>query len=450
MEYWIVLGLLAAAETAFACLQIKRGMDKATFLRRRVVLRAIELAVAVAALVLPIWGQRWRFTGVVALTSILLVWAVLSYLVRHKQVTGRRGKVSAVCGATFCTLFLALALVPALVFTGYEGLPTTGQYQVREAGAIMTDTSRAEAHETDGSSREVPVHFVYPDALGSYPLVVFDHGAFGYWESNYSTYAELASHGYVVASIEDPYDSLFTHDTTGKLITVDPDFMQTVITMQDSDASLEEQNATEQDWLSVRVADMNFALDTIKTAAGSGKLDDTWYTPSDADRAGILDALGMMDTSEIGLMGHSIGGAAAMDVARHRDDITAVIDLDGTMLGEQTVEGGTYVYNQDPYPVPFLSMNNEAHGRQYQEGNPDGSEYVNQYVVEHAIDGRSLVFPGTGHMDFTDLPLLSPTLAGMLGTGTVDPHEFVPRMNSIIVGYFDYYLKGEGDLSALC
>lgn len=445
----MVLGLLVAAEIAFACLQIKQGMDKPTFLRRRIVLRAAELAIALAARVLPIWGQRWRFTGIVALTALLLAWAVLSYLVRRRKATGRRGRGAAVCGAIFCTLFLGLALVPALVFTGYEGLPTTGKYHVKQASAIMTDTSRTETHETDGSSREVPAHFVYPDETGSYPLIVFNHGAFGYWESNYSTYAELASHGYVIASIEDPYDSLFTHDTDGKLVTVDPDFMQTVMTMQDSDASLEEQNATEQDWLSVRVADMNFAVDEIKAAAKSGKLDDTWYTPSDADRAGILDALGMIDMSEIGLMGHSLGGAAAMDTARHRDDIAAVVDLDGTMLGEQTVEGGTYVYNQNPYPVPFLAMNNEAHGRQYQEGNPDGSEYVNQYVVEHAKDARVLTFAGTGHMDFTDLPLLSPTLAGMLGTGSMDPHEFVPRMNGIVTAYFDHYLKGEGDLSAL-
>ncbi|MBQ5851909.1 MAG: hypothetical protein IIW54_14020, partial [Lachnospiraceae bacterium] len=31
-----------------------------------------------------------------------------------------------------------------------------------------------------------------------FPLVVFSHGAFGYYESNTSTYMELASNGYVV------------------------------------------------------------------------------------------------------------------------------------------------------------------------------------------------------------------------------------------------------------
>lgn len=35
-----------------------------------------------------------------------------------------------------------------------------------------------------------------------------------------------------------------------------------------------------------------------------------------------------------GLMGHSLGGATAVSVGR-REDVTAVVDLDGTMLGEE-------------------------------------------------------------------------------------------------------------------
>ena len=449
MEFAVVIVALVVAEIVFAGWVTKNGADKKTWLRARIVLRAVEFAIALAARLLPAWGMQWRFSALVAVTALLLVWAVAAYALRRNRVSGARKTGALVGGIVASVLAFAVALVPALVFTGYKGLPTTGSYQVKEASAILVDESRRETHETDGSAREVPVHFLYPDAEGSYPLIVFDHGSFGYWESNYSTYAELASNGYVVASIENPYYALFTHDTAGQLITVDPQFMQDAVSLQNGEAASKPEDELEQEWMSVRDADMNFAIDTIEAASASGELDDAWYVATDADRAAVLRALGMVDASKIGTMGHSIGGAAAMDVARQRDDIDAVIDLDGTMLGEVQMQGGTQVFASDPFPVPLLALNNERHGRQYTEGNPDGTEYVNQYVVEHAADARSLTYAGTEHMDFTDLPLLSPVLASMLGKGSVDSREFIPQMNRVVLSFFDYYLKGVGDLDQL-
>ena len=47
-------------------------------------------------------------------------------------------------------------------------------------------------------------------------------------------------------------------------------------------------------------------------------------------------------------------------------------------------------------------------------------------------------------MDFTDLPLFSPVLAGMLGTGDVNNEEMLNTMNGLVLRFFDCYLKGEG------
>ncbi len=449
MEFAVVLAALVVAEVVFVVWVRRSKADKKNWLRARIVLRAVELAVALVARLWPVWGMQWRFSMLVAVAAVLLVWAVAAYLLRRNRVSGARKTVALVAGVIASVLAFAIALVPALVFTDYKGLPTTGPYQVEEASAILVDESRQETHETDGSAREIPVHFLYPDTDGSYPLIVFNHGSFGYWESNYSTYAELASNGYVVVSIENPYYALFTHDTAGQLITVDPQFVQDAMSLQNGEAASEPEDELEQEWMSVRDADINFAIDSIEAASASGELDDAWYVATDADRAAVLQALGMTDTDKIGAMGHSIGGAAAMDVARQRDDIDAVVDLDGTMLGEFQTQGGTQASNPEPFPDPLLALNNEAHGKQYEEGNPDGTEYVNQYVVEHAEDARSLTYAGTEHMDFTDLPLLSPVLADMLGKGSVDSREFVPQMNGVVLSFFDYYLKGVGNLDQL-
>ena len=64
----------------------------------------------------------------------------------------------------------------------------------------------------------------------------------------------------------------------------------------------------------------------------------------------------MADVEKIGLMGHSLGGAASVSVGRYRDDVDADIDLDGTMLGEQLgFEYGKYQYEEEPYPVPLFA-----------------------------------------------------------------------------------------------
>ena len=53
----------------------------------------------------------------------------------------------------------------------------------------------------------------------------------------------------------------------------------------------------------------------------------------------------------------------------------------------------------------------------------------------------------TGHMDFTDLPLLSPFLGNMLGSGERDTAETMTIVNSLVLQFFNCYLKGEGTFS---
>ncbi|MDE6747131.1 MAG: hypothetical protein K2J72_10955 [Oscillospiraceae bacterium] len=210
--------------------------------------------------------------------------------------------------------------------------------------------------------------------------------------------------------------------------------------------SQEDYNTT-REWMSLRTADENFVLDTIKAAKDSCLLDDAWYTKSEKVDAEILKILEMTDTEKIGLTGHSIGGAAAVQLGRERDDIGAVIDIDGTMLGEQiSFSDGKIGYNPVPYPIPILSLDNARHWTESYVVDRE-TDYVNKYLLDNAVDGREAHFDGTEHMDFTDLPLFAPILAKRLRKGDVDSSEFIPEINSIILNYFNYYLKGEGEPS---
>ena len=75
----------------------------------------------------------------------------------------------------------------------------------------------------------------------------------------------------------------------------------------------------------------------------------------------------MTDTDKIGCMGHSLGGATGIALGRERDDIDAVIDFDGTVLGEVVeIKNGKCVPNDTPYPVPVLVFSNGENGEEGQ------------------------------------------------------------------------------------
>ncbi|MCM1263668.1 MAG: hypothetical protein NC313_13220 [Butyrivibrio sp.] len=445
----ILFALFAVMEIALTALSLTKY--RSLWHRNRFLFCAAEFALMLLVMFLPITvtGQKWRFTGCLVILAIRLAIFCITYLIRLVRTKKEKTKAGIIVNTVTGIIIVGFSLFPAFIFTDYSGLKTSGRYEVKETQAILIDDSRLETYENDGSNREIPIHIYYPDGdVANCPLVLFAHGSFGYYQSNYSLYAELASNGYVVASIDHPYYAFFTKDTEGKTIIVDFEFMQNVVNMQYSSDFTE----TEEDfniiceWMSIRTADENFVLDKIKTAKDLGELDAAWYTESEDAKAEILKALEMADTGKIGLTGHSIGGAAAVQLGRERGDITAVIDIDGTMLGEQIAfTDGKIIYNPEPYPIPILSLDNASHWESY-AGNGD-TVYVNTYLLDNAIDSREAHFDGTEHMDFTDLPLFAPALSKMLGKGEVDSYEFIPEINSIILEFFNYYLKGEGELN---
>ncbi|HBA50641.1 MAG TPA: hypothetical protein DCZ91_23155 [Lachnospiraceae bacterium] len=467
---YLLLALFFILETALAIVTLTKQKEKVQWLRNRILTRGCELLFFLLALLLPwaAWDFRFQLCFFVLLIRAGIALAV--FLMKRRRASGRKSGINTVLSALGNILLLSLSLIPAFLFTGYEGLETTGPYTVKQASAILVDHSRLETFETDGSYREVPVYFYYPDTENENsesghsttedshsenvppetgcPLILFSHGAFGYYQSNTSTYMELASHGYVVVSLDHPYHSFFTRDTAGSLITVNPGFLQDVMLANEDTASEEDILEMSHGWLSLRTEDIGFVLDSLKETRASAACTEAWFFPTGDTADEILDILKMMDTDKIGVMGHSLGGAASVTVGRSRNDIDAVIDLDGTMLGEQLAyENGTCLYYEEAYPVPLLSIDNESHYLESLKSKKATILYVNNVVLDNAPDSRHTYFRNSGHMNFTDLPLFSPALSSLLGTGTVDETECIRTMNAVILQYFDFYLKGRGELT---
>lgn len=328
-------------------------------------------------------------------------------------------------------IVLAVVITPKILFPKYEEPKVTGAHEVCVAMETWEDEKRKETYSKEDENRSVTVKFWYPKEEEIYPLIVFSHGATGVIDSNYSTCMELASNGYVVVSIGHPYQAIYVEDVNGKKTFIDGEFFKQVMTDNGSDTPEHEMAVYEnsQKWLEVRTGDMNFVIDTIigKCAAKES------------------DIFQRIDLDKIGLFGHSLGGATAVAVGRERDDVDAVIDLEGTMLGEYVgYEEGEYVVNNEPYTIPLLDVNSSA---VYEETTKDESrEYINFFVGRNAKDFHEVVFHDVSHLNFTDLPLASPMIAKMLGTGDADARECIETVNDMVLHYFNYYLKDAEEL----
>ena len=442
----ILLLILIAAEIGFLVFEAGRSSGKKEWSLRRLIVDLGQAVLFGIMLLFPGIDTGFRFTGLIILLALRLVVAgIFALAYRKKTVTKKTGLK--VMSLIVSVMLIGGAMIPAFIFTDYEGRPITGPYTVKQSHTILVDESRVETFENDGSKREVPAYFFVPAEAKDgekFPLVVFSHGAFGYYQSNASTYLELASNGYVVVSLEHPYHSFFTKDTDGRTITVDPEFIQNCMDVN-GDMTEEKIFAVSREWIELRVADMNFALDSFIAGADDSDISSYWFE-NDTEKQNVTDVLSHIDTDKIGLMGHSMGGATAVEVGRQRDDIDAVIDIDGTMLGNILgAKDGKYIVDETPYTIPLLEFENESSHIELQ--GLEDYPYPNITIKETAEIYYCTYVEGTLHMDYTDLPLFSPFLAKMLGSGDVDHGLVSDTVNALEVEFFDCYLKGEGHFS---
>jgi dienelactone hydrolase len=433
----IILIITFVTEAAFAtyCILTKSNQERVQSFIRIGAFAAFVLFTLVSVIQ---WSFRWYL-----LAALLLVWAVLGAwtLVRKKEEKKEFRAGRTVLSAIGTFLLVLIVLIPALIFPQYTPPKVTGKHAVATANYTYTDKSRIETFTNTGENRKVNVEFWYPKDAGIYPLIVFSHGAFGIKISNTSTFKELASNGYVVCSIDHPYHSLFTVDTDGHRTMVDRSFLQEVIDLNAGKYDEGTGFKLQQKWMNLRIADINFVLDTILTKAkdiGSGAV----YQ--------------MIDRGKIGLMGHSLGGESSAQVARERNDIGAVVNLDSDLHAEfLNYVNRKYVMNDKVYPVPLLNILTDTTERLI-AAVPDAKDLVPvEHVTATAPNAYEVHLTGTDHMSVTDLPLISPFFVSIInasvpkGAGQeVNPLATIEKMNDLVLKFFNAFLKGEGSFTA--
>lgn len=367
------------------------------------------------------WYYLWLGLAILFfLQAVRGLWRLWQYRAAHS-----RAMVARVIAALLVSFG---AMVPGLLFPPYQPLPVTGTYAIDTARHTYTDWQRSEPYAGSGEYRSVNVACWYPqnvDGDETYPLVMFSHGGLGTETSNESLYLELASHGYVVCSIGHPYHALWTKNEDGRITIVNMEYFQE-LQREDAKRDKEQSFRYYRKWMETRTDDINFVMDTLLDKASSG----------------TEGMYGLIDVERLGVMGHSLGGSAALAIPRQRDDIDAVIALEAPYLYDIVgVKNNAFVFTNEHYPVPVMNVYSGASWSHLSEW----AQYARNYELlsETQTTAFNLHLSGAGHFSLTDLSLASPLLVRFLegGESTRNSAEYLQDLNKACLEFLDRYLK---------
>ncbi|GAA1192471.1 putative dienelactone hydrolase [Kitasatospora gansuensis] len=438
-------------------------------LRPRVTIAAMAVLVP-SAIALSVAGIRWQLLPVLAGAALATPFALSPVLRRFTGRTAWRARWwLALPGTLVCVGSIATGPVVAWAFPVPEFPRPTGEFAVGTRVMQWTDPLRPESFTADPNDRRtVVVQLWYPAqqspagapraqylgrteqeartvstalarAVGlpgflvdgvpharsrsvfdapvagggeRFPVVLFSPGSGGVRTQNTAWAEELASHGYLVAALDHPYDSAAVVLADGR----------TVDTAIASTGDRDKDNELAVGWTAVRAADLGFVLTQLDAL----------------DRGEIADPLtGRLDTARVAVTGHSTGGAAALQAARQDRRFDAVIDLDGyphgptsptlgqpTLALTQAITPGT-----DPRYLPRLTE-----------------------ALDHSTATTyRLTVPGAAHLTFMDGPLYLPPVPSIVGT--LGRNEGPHVVAATTLAFLDATLRNKpgdlaGDLSA--
>lgn len=375
-----------------------------------------------------VWSFRWVLIG--TLLFMLAVKAAFS-LIRNKENHNKYKTPTIVWKAIFMVMALVLVFTPAVIFPQHPSPKVTGEYKVETATDTYIDQTRINEFSNNGDNRFINVKYWYPkNADETYPLLVFSHGATGIKSSNTSTFMELASHGYVVVSIDHPYHSFYTVSEDGTRTLIDSDYNLEISNLNNEGVyTNEELFELIQKWMKLRTEDINFVLDTI----------------IEQSQVGSNSVAKLANTEKIGVFGHSMGGAASVWISKKRSDIDAVVNLDAPFFSEldYNKEIDDFVALSDAYTTPLLNIYSDDVWEQLESNSLYVANKLNNEQFQQAYTTH---FKGAKHLSFTDLPLVSPILANILqgGKAAIDKYYSIETTNELILEFFDYELKGMG------
>lgn len=403
-------------------------------------------------------GWRWQM-GLVYLSAIFVLFKY-GWYVYHVPTKNVKGRLKPVLLSLFALPFSMVAVCLPLIFPVFTFESQTGPYKVGTITYTWTDSFQK---SSDGKSRRINVQVWYPanpsvsSREGKYisnlsefsksiekqyalpgrllgyfdlvrtntyqdapfatdvkkaPLIFFSHGnMLGERFTNSFQTIELASQGYVVVALEHPGTALLSAYPDG-----------TYISFEDKNPQLSMeynlQNKASIPTIKQQTKDIEFVTEKIKQLSQEG--------------AGSPFA-GKVNLNRLGIIGHSLGGATAVNVLYKNQEFKAAINMDGYLYGEE---------RQKALDQPLMIMNG---GLEYEELDtpPEMKQIEEQRRSKVLGKGYILDIEQAGHLSFTDIPLYSPIMK-VISPAVKRNHRII---NEATLCFMDRHLKGEKNSS---
>ncbi|MHA1718066.1 MAG: alpha/beta hydrolase family protein [Promethearchaeota archaeon] len=285
---------------------------------------------------------------------------------------------------------------------------------------------------------KIPTHsFVdvsVSDSQEKYPVILFSHG-YGAFEGLYQVLMEeLASQGFIIFSINHPYEAAFTYFSLNSIVKIqvelptlnqEEEILKNILSSPHK--TLEEKRITLalmensffwsnqlEESLTIWTEDTQFVLDQLEI--------------SNSNRDSLIGKIfyNKLDLDKIGIIGHSFGGATAGEMCLIDDRIKAGINMDGIEIGHALTKN---------LSVPFMFMYSN-----------DFNRVNNVLFLQAENDAYSMVIDYSEHMNFCDYSIVSNYFIriGMdLGLlGAIKGQRMLEIMNLYVSTFFNEYLLG--------
>jgi len=264
-----------------------------------------------------------------------------------------------------------------------------------------------------------PVHL----AARPYPVVLYQPGLGDVRETGTGLVSDLASQGYVVVTMDDTYEAQVVEFPDGRLATTRPNQSHVG---------------------SARLADTRFVLDQL-VRLQSG------VNPDALQRKLPTGLSEVVDTSKVGMFGHSLGGAMAAQAMAADTRIHAGIDLDGTIL----------LKKRSRNPTLDEQLAHQLGGRPFMLFTRHGHNAHSDPTLAGFWSGLRgwrlfLALRGAQHFTFADfVEFLPQLLAAAIRpdkitralvadyVGTIAPMRAVSAERAYITAFFDLHLRGQ-------
>lgn len=258
-----------------------------------------------------------------------------------------------------------------------------------------------------------------PVAAGRFPIVILEPGM-GFAAPQYTTLAEnLASQGYLVVGVTPTYSANLTV-LHGQMVPASP--AGDPRAFDDANLHSARAQATGDRLAGIWAADARFAAARATALDTSGRF------------------AGHVDTTTTVYVGHSFGGAAALEACRLDQHCAGAVDLDGTQYG-------TVVHSGLTKPMMLIGSQNSCVTGTCRPADPaDQAAYDTAHVLLGSSTGRIWCYQinGAEHFNFSDYGsyYLAAPLRSLIAVGTINGTEALTITDAYLTAFVDHVAHG--------